>query len=135
VNVIGLLEGFAMMNKANVYQAQQILTSPPQKLVTFLYNRAILELKAAKAKPKWEERNSHLKMVTEIFLQLMRGCDRRMELGENLYRLYDFYMRYLLVGQIRKEEERIDQTLKFLEEIRDVWEEARLKAAKETQAP
>lgn len=116
------------MSKLNIYQEQQILTSSPQQLVVLMYNKAIIELKRALECTSWEERKPHLQKTQDIFFQLMAGCVTDLELGKNFYLLYDFYVRYLMVGELRKDEERIHKTLSFLQDIRDTWKEAIVKA-------
>jgi flagellar protein FliS len=46
------------------------------------------------------------------------------EIARNLYRLYDYMLRRLVEANIKSDRARVEEVLKYLEELRDAWSQA-----------
>ena len=61
-----------------------------------------------------------------IFTELMVTLDQNAgEWAIQMYRLYDFIKEKLVEANIKKDIKILDEIIPFIEEIRDIWHEAR----------
>ncbi|WFA07906.1 flagellar export chaperone FliS [Tissierella sp. Yu-01] len=110
----------------NAYKTNQVMTAPPKKLVTMLYDGAIKNLKLAEI--ALEEKdfvhvNTYLKKTQDIITEFMTTLNYEAggDVAKNLYQLYDYMYRRLIRANIAKDVEPIIEVKKYLEELRDTW--------------
>ena len=102
-------------NLLSKYQENEILTSSPEKLVLFLYGQAILG-----CKQKVEQKTSYALAILIDSLNFDYN-----EMATGLFRLYDYTLKMV-------KQNKFDQALPILTELRQTWQEAvrkKLKAA------
>ena len=121
-----------MNNPYAQYQNQNIATAPPEKLLIMLYDGAIKFLRqslTALDSKKYDDFSYFISRTQDIISELMVTLNMDYEISKNLYQLYDYYMYRLIHGSVKKERDAIEEVLKSLEELREVWVQAA--AAKE----
>lgn len=120
------------------YQQNQVMTAPPEKLVAMLYEGAVRFLnQAAKAcqERKTEETHRNLVKAQAIIAELMSNVNRDTgEIGENLFRLYDFMYHRLIEANIKKDVQMILEVKELVESLKETWQEAIRLAKEATQS-
>lgn len=110
------------------YQQNQVTTAPPEKLVAMLYEGAVRFLtQAATAcqEKKIEETHQNLVKAQAIIVELMSNVNRDTgEIGENLFRLYDFMHHRLIEANIKKDLQMILEVKELMESLKETWLEA-----------
>lgn len=117
------------MNQAygrNVYQETQITTAPQQKLIIMLYDGAIKNLKLAIMaieEKDIEKTNNLLIKAQNIISEFMITLDfeKGGDISTSLYSLYDYMYNLLIKANIDKDIEKIEEVIKYLEELREAW--------------
>ncbi len=113
-------------NKLNAYQRNAILTASPPELTLMLYEGAIKFCNIgimAIEKKNYEEANTNLKKAQAIITELRVTLDHKYPVWEDFERVYDWIYRRLIEGNIHKDIEVIEDTLKYIREMRDTWKE------------
>ena len=110
----------------NAYKTNHVMTAPPKKLVTMLYDGAIKNLKLAEIaleEKDFVQVNTYLKKAQDIISEFMTTLNYEAggDVAKNLYQLYDYMYRRLIRANIAKDVEPIIEVKKYLEELRDTW--------------
>lgn len=110
------------------YQNNQVTTAPQKKLIIMLYDGAIKNLKLAKMameEKEIEKTNNHLIKAQNIIMELMTTLNFEAggEVAKNLHQLYDYMYRKLIRANIDKDIDGINEVEKYMEELRDTWEQ------------
>ena len=121
-------------NMANAYQRNAIMTATPAELTLMLYEGAIkfcnIAIVAIKKKD-FEKANANIKKAQAIINELRVTLDHKYSVWEDFERVYDYIARRLLDANLQKDIEIIEDALKYIREMRDVWKEVmRLNSAK-----
>lgn len=115
-----------MINMANAYKTQQIMTAAPEQLTLMLYNGAIRFVEESmtaleqKDYAKSHERNLR---AQDIVREFMATLDMKIELSKNWLSLYDYIEYRLIQGNIKKDKAQLDEAKSMLTELRDTWVE------------
>lgn len=113
-------------NKLNAYQRNAILTASPPELTLMLYEGAIkfcnIAIMAIEKK-NYEEANVNLKKAQAIIMELRVTLNHKYPVWEDFERVYDWIYRRLIEGNIHKDIEVVEDTLKYIREMRDTWKE------------
>ena len=123
-----------MMNMANAYKTQQIMTAAPEQLTLMLYNGAIRFVEESmtaleqKDFAKSHERNLR---AQDIVREFMATLDMKIELSKNWLSLYDYIEYRLIQGNIKKDKTQLDEAKSMLTELRDTWVEVMKKTRAE----
>lgn len=123
-----------MINMANAYKTQQIMTAAPEQLTLMLYNGAIRFVEESmmaleqKDCAKSHERNLR---AQDIVREFMATLDMKIELSKNWLSLYDYIEYRLIQGNIKKDKAQLDEAKSMLTELRDTWVEVMKKARAE----
>lgn len=120
-----------MMNHAyanNVYKNNQVMTAPKKKLLIMLYDGAIKNLKLAElalSNKDLEKVNLNLTKTQDIIAELMYTLNFEAggDIAKNLYQLYDYMYTKLVRANVNKDIDGIIEVKKFMEELRDTWEQ------------
>jgi len=112
-----------MSSAFDQYRQTAIQTAPPEQLVVMLYDGAIRFLEQAKVglqegKDVSEALGRAQDIIVELASSLNRGAG---EVAENLARLYDFWIQWLLQAQIRRDTSKIDEVLGMVRACADAW--------------
>ena len=123
-----------MINMANAYKTQQIMTAAPDQLTLMLYNGAIRFVEESmtaleqKDFAKSHERNLR---AQDIVREFMATLDMKIELSKNWLSLYDYIEYRLIQGNIKKDKTQLDEAKSMLTELRDTWVEVMKKTRAE----
>lgn len=124
----------SMNNPYAKYKQNQILSTPPEKLVLMLYDgliRFINQAKKAIAEKKIEEAHNNIQRAKLIARELLFGLDRSIPISEQLAALYDYMHFRLIKANVKKDTAMLDEVLQMTVELRETWEQAIQIAKKE----
>jgi len=118
------------------YIRDEIQSASPQKIIVMLYDRSIKSLEDAKKTTQSQdpfEFTANITKVEQILAELMGALkpDIAPELVLNLTRLYEFMYSHLVKAHDEKSEEKIEQVLTLLRDLRQTWVDAIEKAKDE----
>ena len=122
---------------AQAYRRQQILTASPEMLTLMLYNGAIRFINEGIkfiGEDEKEKSNNSLLRAQNVMIELMSSLDMEYEIAKQLYPLYDYIYRALIVGNLANNIEKLEEAKEMVVELRDTWHEAMKKAGKEKQS-
>jgi flagellar secretion chaperone FliS len=105
-------------------------TASPQRLLTMLYDRLILDLSIAEAAMRTADHETtgrRLQHAQEILLELWASLDEKVwPEGEPLREVYLWLVRELMACRIPMQPERVVACRQLLEPLRDAWKQALL---------
>ncbi len=112
----------------DVYRNNQVTTAPQKKLIVMLYDGAIRNLKLAEIAMRdgeIQKVNTHLIKAQDIVMELMSTLNFEAggDIAKNLYSLYDYIYLRLVRANVDKNIEYIEEVKKYMEELRDAWEQ------------
>ena len=113
-------------NPYNIYKQNSVNMASSQQLLLMLLDGAVKYTKIARMailNKDIARAHKELVRVQDIFLELMITMDKNTKYMEDLYNIYDFIKNELAKANIKKDITIIDNTLSFIEEIRDMWYE------------
>ena len=108
------------------YQANDILTAPPGRLVVLLYDGATKFLRQAAVamrSTKIERSNASLQRGEAIIAELLATLDYEKggEIAASLRDLYLFCQRHLNEARVERDPAKIDAVVDLLGELREAW--------------
>lgn len=110
----------------NAYQKNAIMTASKAELTLMLYDGAIKFCNIALSgfeKKEYEKINTNLKKAQAIITEFRATLDCKYPVWENFERVYDYIYRCLIDANIHKDEEKLQEALKYIREMRDTWKE------------
>lgn len=123
----------------SAYKTANVETADQGKLILIAYDVAIKHCKISLGQfgnQKFiEERTKHICKAQDAVTELMSAL--RMDVGEiahNLYRLYDYILRRLVEANIKNDKLKVQEVLRYLEDLRDAWNQAIINVKKESAA-
>lgn len=120
-----------MMNQAygrDIYQKTQVTAAPQKRLILMLYDGAIKNLKLAIMsidEKNIEKTNTLLIKAQDIISEFMITLDFKKggEIADGLYAIYEYMYDSLIRANIEKDKGKIEEIIKYLEELRDAWKQ------------
>ncbi len=105
------------------YQASNINTATPEKLMILLFDGAIqflMKAKTAIAENNYKERSANIDGARKIIRELMRTIDLENgnDVSKNLFRLYNRMAMDLIKANVQRNSEKIDTVIEDLTNIR-----------------
>ncbi|NJJ39452.1 flagellar export chaperone FliS [Paenibacillus apii] len=119
------------------YRQSSVQTSNPAQLVIMLYDGAIRFVRTgldALKKQDFEKTSLNFGKAQTIVSELMSTLDFTYEISKNLYSLYEYTNHLLIEANIRKNEEKANEAIGYLTELRETWLQASKLAGNPTQA-
>lgn len=110
----------------NAYQKNAIMTASKAELTLMLYDGAIKFCNIALSgfeKKEYEKINTNLKKAQAIITEFRATLDCKYPVWEDFERVYDYIYRCLIDANIHKDEEKLQEALKYIREMRDTWKE------------
>lgn len=110
----------------NAYQKNAIMTASKAELTLMLYDGAIKFCNIALSgfeNKDYEKINTNLKKAQAIITEFCATLDRKYPVWEDFERVYDYIYRCLIDANIHKDEEKLQEALKYIREMRDTWKE------------
>ena len=125
-----------MVNAAEAYKRQQILTATPEALTLMLYNGALrfmAEGREALEKKDFEEANISLQKAQNIITEFRVTLNMEYEIAHQLMPLYNYVYDRLVEANLKSDVSKIDEAKHIITELRDAWAKAMVKARKERE--
>jgi flagellar protein FliS len=125
-----------MSKKSNINQyssidlENEVANADPHRLVQLLFEGALVRLSRAKIfidQNDYESKNSSLGRVAEIIGTLQESLDLEKggNIAGNLYQLYDYMLRRLLIANKNNDKAIVDEVIKLLAEVKSGWDSIR----------
>ena len=118
-----------MVNNAegyNAYLRSKVMTATPAELTLMLYEGAIKFVnKAIMSIEKDDVMGAHNNLMKSqrIIEELRASLDHKYPVWEDFERVYDYIYRCLIDANIHKDEEKLQEALKYIREMRETWKE------------
>jgi len=114
-------------NIFQTYQQTDIITADPRRLIIMCYEGAIQNLGLAKLhylNKNYEAKGKAIQKALDIINALREALDfeKGGEIAKNLDRIYDFFNRYILMADIKRDIKGFDQTMFLLGELKSAWD-------------
>lgn len=109
------------------YRQSSVQTSNPAQLVIMLYDGAIRFVRTALDglnKQDVEKSNLNFGKAQTIISELMSTLDLSYEVSTNLYSLYEYTNHLLVEANIHKSQEKAEEAIGYLTELRETWLQA-----------
>lgn len=105
------------------YRQTAIQTAPQEQLIVMLYDGAIRFLDQARvALEEHKDASVPIGRAQDIIIELATSLNRSAgEIADNLARLYDFWLQWLLQAQIKRDPAKIHEVLGMVRELREAW--------------
>ena len=110
------------------YNDDAVLSAPPARLLTMLYDRLLLDLKRARLAQEnanWDSARENLLHAQAIVAELQSTL--RVDLWDgaaSLASIYEYAMQALIGANIYRDVERTKECIELLEPLRQGWHEA-----------
>lgn len=109
------------------YQADAIMSAPPERLVTMLYDRLVLDLERGETAQRagdWAEANTQLQHAQAIVAELNASLTDAWQGSAGLRAVYTFVTTTLIGANIGRDPERTRACRDLVAPLRDAWHEA-----------
>lgn len=113
-------------NAINAYQRNAIMTASPSELTLMLYEGAIKFCNIALIaieKKDFEKANNNIKKAQAIIMELRVTLDHNYPVWEDFERVYEYIYNRLVEANLQKDNEILEDALKYIREMRDTWKE------------
>jgi flagellar protein FliS len=108
------------------YREEAILSASPQRLVTMLYDRLLLDIERAEAaqlREDWMTANTELQHAQQIIAELSSSLSGEWEGSASLRALYGYLTRTLIGANVGRDPQRTRECRELLTPLRDAWHE------------
>lgn len=109
------------------YREEAILSASPQRLLTMLYDRLVLDIErgeTAQRQGEWATANTELQHAQLILAELSGSLAPDWEGSVQLRSLYDYVTRTLIGANIGRDPERTRECRDIIAPLRDAWHQA-----------
>ncbi|QYG11718.1 flagellar export chaperone FliS [Microbacterium sp. PAMC22086] len=109
------------------YRDDAVLSAPPERLVTMLYDRLLLDIErgeSAQRSEDWEEANAQLQQAQAIVSELSSSLTDEWSGSAGLRSLYVFLSQTLIGANIGRDPERTRACHEIIAPLREAWHEA-----------
>ncbi|CAN7447610.1 flagellar export chaperone FliS [Microbacterium sp. LjRoot45] len=109
------------------YREEAILSASPQRLLTMLYDRLVLDVErgeAAQLRGDWDTANTELQHAQQIVVELAGSLSDDWAGSGDLRAVYGYLTRTLIGANIGRDAVRTRECLELLLPLRDAWHAA-----------
>ena len=109
------------------YRDEAVLSASPERLVTMLYDRLLLDVdrgESAQRAGDWETANSELQHAQSIIASLAGSLSPDWSGSAELQAVYSYLTRTLVGANIGRDAERTRECRELIAPLRDAWHEA-----------
>ena len=120
-----------MVNAAEAYKRQQIMTATPEALTLMLYNgclKFMSEGMEALEKKDYEQANTSIQKAENIISEFRVTLNMDYEISHQLLPLYNYVYDRLVEGNMKSDVSKIEEAKGIITELRDAWVQAMKKA-------
>ncbi len=115
-------------NAYNIYKNNSVTYSSKEQQLLMLVDGAVKFAKRGKfaiQEKNIQEAHNNIMKTHAIFTELKVTLDTNAgEWAENLFQVYTFINKRLIAANIKKDEQIMDEAIRLIESIRDLWHEA-----------
>lgn len=114
-------------NAASAYNASRVMTATPEELTLMLYEGTVKFCNIASMaieKNDMEKANANIIKAENIIQELRSTLDMKYPVSKQLDAVYDYIYRSLLEANIRKDNNKLEEVLGLIRDLRDTWKEA-----------
>ena len=123
-----------MVNAAEAYKRQQVLTATPEQLTLMLYNGCLKfigeGIDAVNGK-KYEDANTSLQKAQRIISEFRLTLNMDYPISHQLFPLYNYVYDRLVEGNMKSDTAPLEEAKDIITELRDAWVGAMKKARAE----
>jgi flagellar protein FliS len=117
------------MNGYNTYKNNSVNMASKEQLLLMLLDGAVKYAKMARLdieNKKIQEAHKHIMRTEDIFIELMNALDLENsgDWAVKLMSVYEFINNQLVLANIKKDINILDNIIPIIEDIRDTWNEA-----------
>lgn len=115
------------MANANVYKQQQILTATPEQLILMLYNGCIKFMNDAEKhieEKDIEKAHNACVKAQDIIFELVCNLNMDYPISEELFLLYEYVGHKIVMANMKKETQPLEEAKVVLNNVREGWMEA-----------
>lgn len=123
-----------MVNAAEAYKRQQIMTATPEALTLMLYNGCLKFMSEGiefMEKKDFEQANTALQKAQNIISEFRITLDMQYDIAKQLMPLYNYTYDRLVEGNIKGDIRMLQESKDIITELRDAWAQAMKKARQE----
>ena len=123
-----------MVNAAEAYKRQQIMTATPEALTLMLYNgclKFITEGMEYVEKKDYEQANLTLQKAQNIISEFRVTLKMEYDIAKQLMPLYNYTYDRLVEGNMKSDRKQLQEAYTIIRELRDAWVLAMKKARQE----
>lgn len=116
----------ALNNGYAAYANSKVLTASPAELTLMLYDGAIKFCNiaiAAVEKGDIEKAHNNITKVENIIAEFQSTLDHKYPVAKDFDKVYDYLQERLLMANIKKDKDILEEVLKHLRTMRDTWKE------------
>lgn len=120
-----------MVNAAEAYKRQQIMTATPEALTLMLYNGCLKFMSEGiefMEKKDFEQANTSLQKAQNIISEFRITLDMQYDIAKQLMPLYNYTYDRLVEGNIKGDIRMLQESKAIISELRDAWAQAMKKA-------
>lgn len=120
-------------NRTDQYLESQVMTASPEELTLMLYEGAVKFIKQARVfneESAIEKTSNAILRAQAIYSELRSTLNMDYEISTQLDGLYAYILNRLMLANIGKDSEILDEVLGLSEEFRDTWKSAMKHAGK-----
>ena len=115
-------------NGINAYKQVNVTTADPRRLVLMCYEGALGSLKTAREKyisGEYELKGKAIQKTQDILSLLMSSLnfEKGGEIARNLEALYNYMLRRIIEGDMKKDVKAFDEVIFMLSELESAWKE------------
>ena len=123
-----------MVNAAEAYKRQQIMTATPEALTLMLYNGCLKFMSEgieALDKKDYEQANTSLQKAQNIITEFRLTLNMEYDIAKQLMPLYNYVYDRLVEGNLKSDTSMIEEAKGIITELCDAWMQAMKKARQE----
>ena len=116
----------ALNNGYAAYANSKVLTASPAELTLMLYDGAIKFCNiaiVAGEKGDMEKAHKNITKVENIIAEFQSTLDYKYPVAKDFDKVYDYLQERLLMANIKKDKDILEEVLKHLRTMRDTWKE------------
>jgi len=109
------------------YRDDAILSATPERLVTMLYDRLLLDIERAESAQRagaWPDANDLLQHAQAIVSELSRSLSDAWDGSDGLRALYAFLAQTLVAANVGRDADRTHACREIVAPLRDAWHQA-----------
>ena len=119
-------------NGIDAYKQTNVITADPKRLILMCYEGAISSLKTARERyvsKEYEAKAKDLQKAQSIIGELAQSLDfeKGGEVARNLNSLYNYMLRRITEGDVKRDVKAFDEIILMLEELESAWKEIGVK--------